>query len=93
MCATDRQTDRHEDDEENNKKETKKKKPRVKYRDEEEVAGGACELADQRGPLRPLTLIMTSEVSAQVRGCVKMPVRQFTPLLGDDDLMQPPPTV
>lgn len=42
------------------------------------------------GPCWPLTLIMTSEVSTRVRGCVKVPVRQFTPVLGDDDLMQPP---
>lgn len=33
---------------------------------------------------------MTSEVSPEVRGCVKVPLWQFTPLLGDDDLMQPP---
>lgn len=26
-------------------------KNRVRYREEEEVVGGACELADQRGPL------------------------------------------
>lgn len=50
-------------------------------------------LADQRGPPWPLTLIMTSEGTDQVRGCVKVPVRRFTPLLGDDDLMQPPQTV
>lgn len=42
------QTDRHKDDEENKKRRGKN---RVKCREEEEVAGGACELADQRGPL------------------------------------------
>ena len=48
---------------------------------------------DHRGPGWPLTLIMTSEVTAWVRGCVKVPLRRFTPLLGDDDLMQPPQPV
>lgn len=60
---------------------------------EEEGTGGACEVPDHRGPCWPLTLIMTSEVSTRVRGCVKVPVRQFTPVLGDDDLMQPPQPV
>lgn len=80
------------------KEQEKKKKTRGKegkeYSEvEEEETGGACEVPDHRGPRRPLTLIMTSEVRPRVRGCVKVPVRQFTPVLGDDDLMQPPQPV
>lgn len=45
------------------------------------------------GPCWPLTLIMTLKVTPEVRGCVKVPLRQFTPLLCDDDLMQPPQPV
>lgn len=52
-------------------------------------AVGAWKLPDHRGPDWPLTLIMTLEVTPKVRGCVKVPLRQFTPKLGDDDLMQP----
>lgn len=59
----------------------------------EEESGGACNHADHWGPCWPLTLIMTWEVTAEVRGCVKVPLRRFTPLLGGDDLMQPPQPV
>lgn len=50
-------------------------------------------LLGHRGPSWPLTLIMTLEVTPEVRGCVKVPLRRFTPLLCDDDLMQPPQPV
>lgn len=76
------------------RKEQEKKNSWKEYSEvEEEGTGGACEVPDHRGPCWPLTLIMTSEVSTRVRGCVKVPVRQFTPVLGDDDLMQPPQPV
>lgn len=62
-----------------------------KCREKEEER--ACKLADHRGPGWPLTLMMTLEVTPEVRGCVKVPLRRFTPLLGDDDLIQPPQPV
>lgn len=83
-------TDKQKDDKEGAREKNSVKEYRVK---EEEATRGACKIPDHRGPCWPLTLIMTSKVTTKVRGCVKVPVRQFTPLLGDDDLMQPPQPV
>lgn len=62
-------------------------------KNEKEQTGGASWLSGHGGPHWPLTLIMTSEVTPEVRGCVKVPQRRFTSLLCDDDLMQPPQPV
>lgn len=79
--------------EDEGKRKVRGEKWRREHKQGEEEPGGACGRHDRWGPRWPLTLIMTSEVAPEVRGCVKVPLRRFTPLLGDDDLMQPPQPV
>lgn len=79
--------------EDEGKRKVRGEKWRGEHKQGEEEPGGACGRHDRWGPRWPLTLIMTSEVALEVRGCVKVPLRRFTPLLGDDDLMQPPQPV
>lgn len=79
--------------EDEGKRKVRGEKWRGEHKQGGEEPGGACGRHDRWGPRWPLTLIMTSEVAPEVRGCVKVPLRRFTPLLGDDDLMQPPQPV
>lgn len=81
------------EDERKREKREEKNEGESTEQNKEDEAGGARGRRDHRGPRRPLTLIVTSEIAPEVRGCVKVPLRRFTPLLGDDDLMQPPQPV